>query len=116
MRMIRSMLAALGVAVAALSGCTSYSMMAPVIQSTPTSSEAKAHWDMALAGVAAKSEAETRNALKQLTADARSTPLSSDDRDYWILRLQKISLAIDQNDWMLAGDELQSLRWRYGRM
>lgn len=116
MRMLRSMLAASGLALAMLSGCTSYNLMAPVVQTTPTSEESKRHWDMAMAGVKAKSEFETRSALKQLSADARASPLTANDRDYWLLRLQKVSFAIDQDNWTLAGEELQSLRWRYGRM
>lgn len=114
--MIRAMLAASGLALAALSGCTSYNAMAPVVQTTPTSIESKEHWDNAMAGVAAKSEEQTRAGLKQLTSDARTTPLTGNDREYWLLRLQKVSYAIDLNDWKLAGEELQSLRWRYGRM
>jgi hypothetical protein len=116
MRMIRAMLAASGLALAALSGCTSYYLMPPVVQSTPNSIESKEHWDLAMAGVAAKNEEQTRAGLKQLTSDARTTPLASNDREYWMIRLQKVSYAIDMNDWQLAGEELQSLRWRYGRM
>ena len=81
----------------------------------PTSAESKQHWDMTMAGIAAKSEGDTRYGLKLLSGDARSMPMSPNDRDYMLERLQRVSFEIDKDDWVGAQDELQNLRWRYGR-
>lgn len=105
----------------ALGGCQSVdlnnlpSLFRITANATPTSSESKEHWDVAMAGIQAKSEADTRFGLNLLTADARAMQLTANDRDYMLERLQRVSMEVDNNDWAAAKDELQGLRWRYGR-
>lgn len=103
-------------AFAALAGCTTTNLLAPLTTTSPTSTESKQHWDAAMAGINAKSEPEARAGLNQLLSDARSMRLSKADSEYMINRLQRVSSAIDASDWSSAAEELQAMRWRYGRM
>ena len=101
---------------AGLSGCTTTMDLVPLWSTAgPTSEESKQHWDMTMAGITAKSEPDTRQGLKLLSSDARSMQMSANDRDYMLERLQRVSFEIDKDDWIGAQNELQTLRWRYGR-
>ncbi|MEO8508050.1 MAG: hypothetical protein ABI593_10500 [Betaproteobacteria bacterium] len=106
----------LALASAMLTGCNTLTYRFPTLYAAaPTSAESKQHWDITMAGIAAKSEPETRTGLNLLVADARSMRMSKPDADYMMHRLQRVSFAIDNNEWAEAQDQLQSLRWRYGR-
>lgn len=106
----------LALACAMLAGCSTLSYRFPThYAAAPTSAESKQHWDITMAGIAAKSEPETRTGLNLLVADARSMQMSKPDADYMMHRLQRVSFAIDNNEWVEAQDQLQNLRWRYGR-
>jgi hypothetical protein len=105
----------------ALGGCQSVdlnnleSLFRITANATPTSSESKQHWDVVMAGIQAKSDGDAHAGLNLLSADARSMQFTNNDRDYMLERLQRVSRQVDNNDWTAAKDELQSLRWRYGR-
>ncbi|MCC7328295.1 MAG: hypothetical protein IT521_15980 [Burkholderiales bacterium] len=119
MSTIRSRLLASGFAfvLAALAGCTTTAnLIAPLTTTSPTSAESKQHWDAAMAGIKAKSEPEARAALNQLLTDAHSMRISKADSEYMIHRLRLVSSAIDVGDWVSAAEQLQAMRWRYGRM
>ena len=101
---------------ALLAGCSTLTYRFPrLYAATPTSEESKQHWDITMAGIAARSEPETRTGLNLLVADARSMRMSKPDSDYMMHRLQRVSFAIDNNAWTEAEEQLQTLRWRYGR-
>ena len=119
MSTIQSRLLASGFAfaLATLAGCTTTTnLIAPLTTNSPTSAESKQHWNAAMAGIKAKSEPEARAGLNQLLTDAHSMRISKADSEYMIHRLRLVSSEIDDGNWASAAEQLQEMRWRYGRM